>query len=162
MQHLSSRDSTRQTGERLAIALSVLVCLALTPLRVRATGSDNCVNATAVSTPPYTDTTDNTAYTTEAGDPSACLGSQYTKSYWYHFTAPEDGLYIADTEGAGYDTVVAVYKASTGDCGALTSAQLKGCNDQSSLPFGAESLAGFAAEEGEKFLVEVMWLRAER
>lgn len=156
MQHLSSRDSTRQTGERLAIALAVLVCVALTPLGARATGSDNCVNATAVSAVPYTDTTDNTAYTTEGGDPSACLGSQYTKSYWYHFTAPEDGLYLADTDGAGYDTVIAVYKASTGACGALTSAQLRGCNDQSALPSTDESMAGFAAAEGEKFLIEVM------
>ena len=49
--------------------------------------------------------------TREAGEPDHGWGA--SRSVWYRWTAPSDGSLVLDTQGSGYDTVLAAYSGQS-------------------------------------------------
>ena len=153
---MSQRPPGTIPGTALGLVMAAtlaIAAVAAVPRQSQAAGSDACAGAVAVSTVPYTDTTDNTAFTTAGTDPLACTGNQEFNTYWYVFTPAEDGLYSVDTFGSGYDTVLAVYKGGTSSCATLLSTDRVACGDNF---VGGESLTAFSGLEGQQYLIEVM------
>lgn len=88
--------------------------------------SDSCSGAKTILVTPYSDTVDTTLATDSADDPvRGCGNASRTKSVWYRFTAPSEGVLSADTFGSDYDTILSTF---TGSCG-LFSGVPGGCND---------------------------------
>lgn len=138
----------------VGVAVAAVIAAPPTSRPAFAAGADACSSAVDISsvTLPYTDTTNNTAFTS-AGDPTACDGSAFQKSFWYKFTAPLTGLYGVSTVGSGYDTRIAVYKATTATCGGLGISELAACND--STLASNEAQEAFYAKAGNQYLIQV-------
>jgi PKD repeat protein len=77
--------------------------------------NDLFVNATAIGALPFSDTTDLTAASVEAGEPSPSCAAPFggvTGSAWYRFTPAETGSLSASAFG-GFSTVVAAYSGTS-------------------------------------------------
>jgi PKD domain-containing protein len=73
--------------------------------------NDNFVDATVISSLPFTDTVDNTEATTEPGEPQHCQFSPQT--VWYTITPSADAVLRVDMGGSSFfDTVLSVYQSS--------------------------------------------------
>jgi hypothetical protein len=84
--------------------------------------NDLCSAAFVVTNNNYSNA-QSTSFATSSGDPSPSCVSSFGKGVWYVFTAPANGVVIADTIGSGFDTGLGVY---SGTCGSLS---LVTCND---------------------------------
>ncbi|OAI44494.1 hypothetical protein AYO38_02210 [bacterium SCGC AG-212-C10] len=139
---------------RVAALLTVMLLLPLVGARppARALTNDNRVNAVEITSSPYVHTVMTSAFTTEASDPAlvdcgpANVPKQ-THSAWYRFTPAGSGQLAANTYGSDYDTVLAVFAATT----PLT--QLA-CNDDA-IP-SLQSAVSVALTVGQSYLIEVM------
>src|SRR5690349_7527578 len=61
----------------------------------------------------------NVDATMEAGEPTTTVASATTSaSVWYRWTAPADGMFVAETFGSDFDTVIGIYTGTS--VGALT------------------------------------------
>lgn len=88
-----------------------------------APANDLCVNATDVSSLPYSDIQDNTSATASGDDPTNPFGAN--KTIWYKWTAPSDlwvtfhgdGAEVRDSADGLFGQDIAVY---TGSCGSFT------------------------------------------
>ncbi|MFN8632511.1 MAG: hypothetical protein U0893_01565 [Chloroflexota bacterium] len=100
-----------------------------------------------------TQLSDNTAATTEAGEPVVqnCGNGNATfgNSVWYSMTAPTSGQLTIDTNNSGFDTLVAVYTGS-----AVNGLTLVACNDDAA-PGTATSQVAFAAVAGTTYRIQV-------
>lgn len=86
--------------------------------------NDLCSAAFVITANNYTNA-QSTSLAASTGDPSpSCVGT-FGKGVWYVYTAPSNGIVIADTIGSSFDTAMGVY---SGSCGALT---LLACDDDS-------------------------------
>lgn len=85
----------------------------------------------------------NIGATVEAGEPDESNGS----SVWYSWTAPQNGLFVFDTLGSNYDTVLGVYMGDTVD--GLTTLDV---NDDT---YRLQSRVEIEAVEGETYMVSV-------
>lgn len=90
--------------------------------------NDDFDSATAITALPFTVDQDTTQSTKAADDPTSCY-SWGSRSVWFDYTAPADGVVRASSTSTGYQPVIAVY---TGDRGALT--QLPGACTANSGP----------------------------
>src|SRR5437763_861982 len=79
--------------------------------------NDNFAAATTLQGAAGTITGDSTGATREAGEP-VHPASPGGRSVWFNWTAPASGSATFDTEGSGFDTILAVYTG--GSLGALT------------------------------------------
>jgi hypothetical protein len=57
--------------------------------------NDDFTAASPITTTPFSDTTDLTAATVQAGEPTSCQGSPSLASTWYAFTPAQGGSYVA-------------------------------------------------------------------
>jgi hypothetical protein len=112
--------------------------------------NDACSGATVIHAIPFTDTLSTTGATTVPGDPlQSCTTdgpSQNSRSVWYSFTPAASGMFVADTLGSTYDTVLSVY---TGTCQTLVELA---CDDDAGL--SSQSRLSFSAESGQTVLLE--------
>ncbi len=80
--------------------------------------NDNFVNATVITSLPFSDSIDNTLATAEPGEPQYCSYSPQT--VWYAFTPTANALVRADMAGSNIsDTVLTVYQAAGPGFGGL-------------------------------------------
>jgi len=93
-------------------------------------------------------TLNNTNSTTQAGEPNHC-GVIGGASRWVKLTAGSDGIFVIDTIGSTFDTVLAVYTGSN-----LLTLNLVTC-DNNGAPDGIRSLVRFNATNGVDYLVAV-------
>ena len=78
--------------------------------------NDLCGAAFVITANHYTNT-QSTSLATSSGDPSPSCIASFGKGVWYTYTAPANGIVIADTIGSGFDTGMGAY---SGSCGSLT------------------------------------------
>ena len=106
--------------------------------------NDDFIDATEISSLPFSDAQDTGAATEEKLEPVACIGGKFgvppVASVWYAFTPEEDTVVVADTTGSDFDTVINVLLP--GDLGPIS----VGCaSSRTSLPpvrVGFEAVAG--------------------
>jgi hypothetical protein len=110
--------------------------------------NDDCADAAAISSVPFSASMDNTAATNEPTDPPLrCLGNDVGEhSVWWTYTAAADVQLNIDTEGSDFFTpTVSVHR---GTCGALTEhACTDDENDAQPVPVGVAA--------GETILIQV-------
>ncbi len=105
--------------------------------------NDRCSNATIVTTNPYTNTVSTANSSTESSDPAVTCGNgSKSRSIWYRYTPPENGLVTVNTSGSNYNTILSVY---TGTCLSLTSLA---CNDDAE---GSQSQLIFSVTSGTTY-----------
>jgi hypothetical protein len=109
---------------------------------------DECAAATEIAATPFADTIDVTGATTGASDPFfSCVPGQQSKSVWYRFVPPVNGVLRVDTDGSTFDTVVAVL---TGACGALIE---EACDDDGGI--GTIARLDAVVQAGTPYWIEV-------
>jgi 4-amino-4-deoxy-L-arabinose transferase-like glycosyltransferase len=106
---------------------------------------DNFEQARVISSLPVVDFTATYHLSVQPGEPEACGLTGGT--LWYSFTSPVDSTLVVDTNGSGFDTVLAVY---TGN--GLDSLTLVGCNDDF---YDVRSRVGFSAKKGRTYYFQV-------
>jgi hypothetical protein len=74
--------------------------------------NDNLANALVLSGSSGRATCTSLTATKETGEP-AHVGNSGGKSVWFSWTAPANGLWIFDTVGSGFDTLLALYTGNT-------------------------------------------------
>jgi hypothetical protein len=113
---------TRIVRTLLTVPLAVAAVVAMSPAALAvAPANDNFAMATTVGALPFTDSLSTVDATTQAGDPTECIGAAH--SVWYSFTPASEVLVAFDTFGSDFDTVLSAY---TGTAGAVTQIE---CND---------------------------------
>ncbi|HZI19904.1 MAG TPA: NF038122 family metalloprotease [Pyrinomonadaceae bacterium] len=80
--------------------------------------NDNFAAARTIEGPTGAFNGTNREATREAAEPSMMAGSLSDKSVWFNWTAPGTGQATFNTQGSGFDTILAVY---TGNLGQLVS-----------------------------------------
>lgn len=97
--------------------------------------NDNCTDATTIPSANTAIQWSSPLINTRAATVASCentetCGTNNTKSVWWEFTPPRDGLMNLNTVGSNYDTVLSVFTACarlvSGNCSQAT---LRGCND---------------------------------
>jgi uncharacterized delta-60 repeat protein len=90
----------------------------------------------------------NTNATAEAGEP-AHAGITATRSVWYRWTAPDNGLYSFTTSGSSFDTTLGVYT------GGAVSALTEVASNDDSAGFDQSSRVVFHADQGAVYNIAV-------
>src|SRR6185312_2526327 len=107
---LKSPGQTPGRGGLFKFGLALLLGLCATASWA-APVNDKFTNATVIIGQAGTTTGSNAGATSEAGEPvAASVGGG--KTIWYKWTAPFTGTVMFNTEGSGYDTVMADYKGT--------------------------------------------------
>jgi hypothetical protein len=116
-----------------------------------AAGSDEAAGAHKFRDLPFSDTTDASAATASASDPTTtCPAQPPTASVWYRFQPKADKLVTIDTFGSDYDTVLAVFTSTPGQSAKdLTEVT---CNDDS---FDLQSQVQFQASRNVTYFIMV-------
>ncbi|MFT7841213.1 hypothetical protein Q5530_34195 [Saccharothrix sp. BKS2] len=109
------RASTRPRTPIIGLVVAATVALAPGVAHAEPPTNDDFDTATAITALPFTTTQDTTLSTKAVDDPTDCYhwGS---RSVWFRYTAPADGIVKATTSSTGYTPLIAVY---TGERGAL-------------------------------------------
>ena len=111
-----------------------------------AAGSDSFALRSTISGVSGATTGSNAGASKETGEPDHA-GNRGGASLWWSWTAPAGGMVTIDTEGSGFDTVLAVYTGGSVD--ALT---LVASNDDA---IGFQSEVSFTAQEGVAYHIAV-------
>ena len=113
--------------------------------------NDNFIDATTITSLPFSDALSTGAATQEQREPVACIGGKFAvpplANVWYAFTPEDDGVVVADTTGSDFNTVINVLLP--GDLGPIAI----GCDSsQGSLP---PARVGFEVEAGQLYYFQV-------
>jgi hypothetical protein len=122
-----------------------LTIMAAGPALAAVPTNDDFANATLVQGLPFTETVNTAEATTQATDPTNCIGAAH--SVWYTYTADSDGSVSFDTFGSDFDTVLSAY---TGTEGSLTQI---GCNDDAGGVFQSRVL--FTVTSGTQYSIMI-------
>ena len=113
--------------------------------------NDNFIDATEISTLPFSDAMNNGAATQEHNEPVACVGGKFAvpplATVWYAFTPEDDGVVVADTTGSDFDTVINILVPD-----ALGPIAIGCDSSQGSLP---PARVGFEVEAGQLYYFQV-------
>ncbi len=90
----------------------------------------------------------NNNATSEAGEPTHA-GNPASRSVWYRWTAPDDGLYSFTTSGSDFDTVMAIYTGTS--VGGLT----RIAENDDTTNFDPTSKINFRATSGVQYSIAV-------
>lgn len=123
------------------VAVLVTLNLSVPQAAMAAPSNDDVAGAVAVSTLPYSDTTETGDATSGPGD-SGCG----VATVWYAFTPGADGRYLITTQGSDYDTTLAAFE------GPPPSGTFLACNDDSSL--GVQSVLVLDLTAGTTYYFE--------
>src|SRR5260370_15327969 len=84
---------------------------------VAAPANENCANAIAVASLPFTDTKSNVGATTESGEPAPCGSIAATMWYSYTNTRPNTvSVSVSTCTSSPTDTVIAAYQVTGAAC----------------------------------------------
>lgn len=119
-----------------------------------APANDNCANAVAVTSCPFSDTKDTSGASTETGEPPSCSVIGATVWYTYTNTSGSPVILTVSLCDSGFDTVLAVYKANGGPCDFANFAEVA-CNDDAfNCGGGLLSMVTFAADPGATYKIQ--------
>jgi len=113
-------------------------------------GNDNFANAQAIIGCSSSIIGSNIDATKEASEQNNPESPGSLKSVWYQWQAPSSGNVTIDTEGSGFDTVLAVYTGSN-----LSGLNLIGSNDDAVPGKDNSSTVTFAAQQGVTYQIQV-------
>ena len=132
-----------------AITLALLsVGVGQTTVLAAAPTNDNVASATVISALPFSDVVDNTAATTEPGEPQFCAFSPQT--VWYSITPAANTVLRADMAGSSFfDTVLTVYQSSGPGFGGLSA--LRCASFGGSVTFIAQAGTTYFVQTGSIF-----------
>lgn len=105
--------------------------------------NDDCANAIPVAMGTFLG---DTSEATNDGE-AVCGASLTTADVWFRFVPPAYGIYMVDSIGSSYDTVVSVHSGCPG-----TMSNQIACNDDYS---GLQSMVKFTAYTGNEYLIRV-------
>ena len=116
--------------------------------------NDNCAEAIAVTSCPFTDNTDTTAATDEAGEPQSSCTVQ-ANSVWYRYApGPTPAIVTVSTCNSDFDTAIMVWQVNGTPCGFADYSAIA-CNDdfcgnglQSTVQFTALANANYKIQVG--------------
>jgi hypothetical protein len=123
----------------LAVTLLVLVGAGTSAALAAPPPNDAFVNATTITSLPFSDTQNTVEATTEPDDPD-CYGNGPT--VWYAFTPGTNMRIAANTFGSDYDTTLSVYTGGPGSFNQIA------CNDDAG---SLQSRVVFDASAGETY-----------
>jgi hypothetical protein len=110
-------SSRRRFALRSALAATIGFALILlaAPAALAQPANDNFANATVIdaSALPFTDTTDTTGATSEAGEPLAVCSYFTDGTVWYAFTPSINGVFQVDTSASSYSNAIHVYSGTS-------------------------------------------------
>jgi hypothetical protein len=119
-----------------------------------APANDNCANAIAVTSCPFTDTKDTSGASTETGEPPSCSVIGATVWYTYTNTSSRPVILSVSLCDSGFDTVLAVYKANGGPCDFANFAEVACADDVFDCGGGFLSTVTFAADPGATYKIQ--------
>lgn len=131
------------------IGITLLSLLFSTGLVAAPPDNDNLASALAITNLPYTHQEDTLKATTEPNETPPPCANPTGASVWYKYTAPSNQEVIFDTNGALYDTTLAVW---TGTNYPLT---LVECNDDTTYLFEKQSMVKLALTQGVTYYISV-------
>ena len=108
--------------------------------------NDSFAGATPVSSVPFEDTVGLFDATVEPGEPAEVCAPM-ANTVWYSLTLDSASTLLIDTQGSGFDTVLAVWQG-----GDITDLNLVKCVDDTAV--GVESRLLLAADAGETYLIQ--------
>jgi hypothetical protein len=113
-------------------------------------GNDDVSDALDLGSLPFDAGQAMWAATSAADDPVfPCTGLAHSRTVWFTYTAPDDGVLHLSTEGSGYDTVLAIWEGSRGDLTNL------GCHDDVVTGVQTTSRLATPIVAGATYLIEV-------
>ncbi|MEN0653525.1 MULTISPECIES: S8 family serine peptidase [Hyphobacterium] len=110
--------------------------------------NDNFANALVLTQPSQVVAFNNSAATKESGEPNHVSGGG--ASVWWSWTAPVSGQVRAETQSAGFDTMMGVYTGS-----AVNALSVVGQNDDIAFPSNTQSRVDFTATAGTTYRIAV-------
>jgi subtilisin family serine protease len=110
--------------------------------------NDNFANALVLTQPSQVVAFNSTGATKETGEPNHTSGGG--ASVWWRWTAPVSGLVRAETQSAGFDTMMGVYTGS-----AVNALSIIGQNDDIAFPSNTQSRVDFTATAGTTYYIAV-------
>jgi hypothetical protein len=129
------------------VATTVLLLGFPPPAEAAPPPNDSFAGRKVVAALPYEDIQNTAEATVEPGEPTSCSGDAQN-SVWYQFTPPADGVFVADTLGSDYDTVVAVYTGTS-----LADLHQVACNDDTMS--STEARVVFSAAGSTTYFIQV-------
>ena len=140
-----------------AFVLSWVLLAIWTPATALAAvpGNDNFANRIVINpfSLPYANTQDTTGATAESGEPSSSCGT-VTNSVWYQFTPDISYVYMLDTYGSSYDTVIDIFTSSATPA-SLASLVSVNCNNDFSSPSDTSSFMSMPLVGGTTYYIRV-------
>lgn len=110
--------------------------------------NDDFASAATVGALPYETGVENAGATLQLGEPQSQCGT-VTNTLWYSFTPSASGRFLADTMGADFNTILAVYEGS-----GLSSLTLIACSDDSAPVYHSRSQAYFRGVAGHTYFIQ--------
>lgn len=119
-----------------------------------APANDNCANAIAVTSCPFTDTKETAGATEETGEPVPCAPNEATIWYTYTNTSSNPVILTVTLCNSDFDAVLAAYKANGGPCDFASFAQVA-CSDDTFICGGSvQPVITFAADPGATYKIQ--------
>ncbi len=119
--------------------------------------NDDFAGAIPISATPYANTQDTTNATTAPDDPLLSCGwqgsAQHSRSVWYRFTAPANGILHVDTANSSYDTLLAIWRGARGALSEVA------CHDDvryPTTPVDLTSAIDIAVEASVTYYIEIV------
>jgi hypothetical protein len=110
--------------------------------------NDECFAPRVITGNTFADVVDTTEATSTDGDPfPTCAVSSLSRTVWYSFTAPANGIITADTFGSDFDTLLAVWTGA--NCSTLSEATC--ANDSGGTP---QSKIAMPVQQGVTYLIQ--------
>ncbi|MCF8879538.1 S8 family serine peptidase [Hyphobacterium sp. SN044] len=110
--------------------------------------NDNFANALVLTQPSQVVAFNSTGATKQAGEPNHTSGGG--ASLWWSWTAPVSGQVRAETQSAGFDTMMGVYTGT-----AVNALSVVGQNDDIAYPSNTQSRVDFTATAGTTYRIAV-------
>src|SRR5260221_2415577 len=151
LRSLSRRTATMSNQARRRFSMVVAVVGLIVSAGPRAASAsppanDNFVDATAITSLPFTDSGDLSGTTTEPGEPISCIYQPQT--VWYAFTASSAGAIKVDMSGSQGGAVFTVYQSSGGGFGGLG---YRGCFFGGSMVLSTSANTPYSVQVGRHF-----------
>jgi uncharacterized delta-60 repeat protein/uncharacterized repeat protein (TIGR01451 family) len=137
-----------------ALFFAVAALLATTQAEAQAFGNDFFANAFTIFGPQGSIQGNTIGATRETNEPIHYVTSpESRRSVWFHWVAPQDGLFTFDTAGSAFDTILAVYRR-IGTNTSITNLVRVASDDDSAHPYPlTNSLVRFTAVADAEYFI---------
>jgi PKD domain len=122
-------------GAIVVLGMLMGVGHSVSPAQAQYGSNDNFVDATEITSLPFSDSVDTTGATTENSEPQFCIGSSQT--VWYRYVPATDQFLTADVNGSAVFANMTVYRSF----GSIFNLNFIGCaqNNGSQVQFQAQA-----------------------